>query len=352
MTPKAFSILALITLAALIGAITTTASRSRGVIPDERAGERLVPALSGRVNDIAQIEITDKSGKLTVQRGVDTWEVVEKGGFPARFDAVRAVIIGLAKLTILEPMTADPKRFPRIDVQDPSDSADNRSRRLVLKDEKGGVVADVIIGRNVYSIGSAGGLFVRVPVDRSPGRAWLTEGSVDLPTDAQSWLDRVLIDIAADRVQSLSLTGGEAGAVTVARSAANSPPVLADIPADRQADPAKLERLLGWAVRLSADDVRREDGLTPDPKGRQLSLTTTDGLRVQVLPLTGAAEGRWWRLLVSADDAAPGVTDAARELARQLAWLNRFAITLPVYQAGVVDQGLEEFLQPPAKAGG
>ena len=83
-----------------------------------------------------------KSGEsLTVKLADGSWNVVERSGYPAKFDKVKQAIVTAAELEIEEPKTKKPERWAQLGVEDPA-AQDAESTRLVLSDKSGAVVAD------------------------------------------------------------------------------------------------------------------------------------------------------------------------------------------------------------------
>jgi hypothetical protein len=334
MNPTAFLALLLVTVAAVGGAVWTTAERPRAVA-DERAGERLFPAVTSRANDIARIEVTDKGTTAVVAREGDGWTMPEKGGYPVRIEPIRELVAGVAQLTIREPMTAAPERFARIEVQDPATDRDP-SKRVVLKTRHGTVLADLVVGRSNWQMGAMGGTYVR---DRATNRSWLVQGRVTLPFEANVWMDRQIADVPADRAAAVVLSGGDVPTLTMTR-AADGKAVIAGMAEGREMKTADADRVLSLFTAMNFDDVKGAQGLSVDPAGRSAEVTTTDGLVLRLKPVRDG-EATLWRLEATATaDAAKAEADRINALG------GRFVYRLPIFKADVVGFGPEQVTQP------
>ena len=90
----------------------------------------------------------------------------------------------------MEPKTDDPALYPAIAVE-PPDQAEARSALIEAGGPDGAPLAQAVVGIRSASIGfnPLGGMFVRRPDE---ARAWLVEGSVDLPDEASAWFEPIV----------------------------------------------------------------------------------------------------------------------------------------------------------------
>ena len=165
MSPKAFKIIAVIGLIAVIAgiyvSITDTKSREKHTT---KMGKDLFPGLP--VNDVTRITITRNTGdavELTVKDG--EWVVVNSDGYPADFSRIKATIITLADLASVYPLSASEADLARLELRAPEKTkADGGGTRIVLATEKGNTLAELIIGKEKKKQGDT-----EPPGRRGPG---------------------------------------------------------------------------------------------------------------------------------------------------------------------------------------
>src|SRR5262249_7779271 len=123
MNPRNLGILAAVT--AVVGGLAAVSLyREKAAVAPAAATGAVLPALKSKVNDIATIEITSGEKALTVHRDpakADApWTVKELSEYPAKFDKVKSVLVGLADLEKAEPRTDQPGLYEKIGVQEPA----------------------------------------------------------------------------------------------------------------------------------------------------------------------------------------------------------------------------------------
>lgn len=329
MTPKSFTVLAVATLLS-VGAAAWSVARQPSLDADARAGEAFLPDLAKRANDIARLEVTEGGETLVVARTDTGWVLPDKGGFPAKVEPLRDAVSGLARLTILEAKTDRPDRHDRLGVEDPGkDKA--TSRRLVLKDAGGAVLADLVLGRPSYGVGGTGGLYVR---RGGEDQAWLVSGQVRLPGGPTGWLDTQVADVAAPRVASVALTGGGKDPVRLSRAGEGW--TLERMPRGRTLDSGKAERVAALGSLLTLEDVRPVAGLKGD--GRRAEVTTSDGLVLRLARVAGEAEP--W-VLVTAEARADTARAEAEAITKRMEGV---AVRLPAFKAELLDMAPADLL--------
>ncbi|MGI9463925.1 MAG: hypothetical protein ACR2OM_08295, partial [Aestuariivirgaceae bacterium] len=136
MTPRVVMYLG---IAALVSASAAGAVwRAEHVRPVTRqAGEYLLAGLAEDVNTIAGIAVRAGEKTLELERVGDSWTVAPSG-YPVKAGKLQQVLVGLVRMTKLEPRTASVGKFPVIQVED-AGGADSKARQVTLKNEKGDI---------------------------------------------------------------------------------------------------------------------------------------------------------------------------------------------------------------------
>ena len=284
------------------------------------AGGFALPELGTHAGEVAQITVKRAPMEFNIRKDGDDWKVVEKAGYPAKMDAIRSALVGLAQLKLEEPKTTRPDQYAKLGVDDPvappPDSADKavpQSVLVTLRDGAGKDLGSIILGNPKYGgqgvLGSntAQGVYVRKPGD---AQSWLASGQVELPHEPIGWLEPKFADVKRDRIKSVVVThlsGAGVSMVAVGRERQADPFVVKDIPAGRELkDPGVGESIAATLTGLSFQDVAGANvldraGVDVKP-GPTIVLRTFDGLVVTASSTTKDAKA-WWRLIASADDA-------------------------------------------------
>ncbi len=323
MNTKTLSILGFLAVVGIAGAYIATrpaASESSDVASGASAsgpGAPLFPELASKADAVSTIVVKRAATQFTINKDGETWKVAEKAGYPAKPEAVRALIIGLSQLKLEEPKTQRPEQYSKLGVEDPvappPDSADKnvpQSSLISLKDSAGKEVAAVILGNPKYGgqgvVGSgSSGVYVRKPGDK---QSWLAMGTVEMQREPIGWLESKFADIKRDRIKSVVVSHPVGGTVTVSRDKQADPFSVKDIPAGRELkDPGVGEGIAATLTGMTFQDVAppsaMEASAGSDLKpGPTITLRTFDGLIVTASSITKDAKA-WWRMAASADDA-------------------------------------------------
>src|SRR5581483_4992293 len=148
MKPRSFAALAIITVVALVVAIATYATQNRWS-QAKVSGDPLFPGLAAQAGKVARIEIRQGDKSLVLARDKDSWSLADRSGYPAKTEAVRALLVKLAGAELVETKTQKQGRYALLELEDPS-GKDAKSRLLRLTDDKGAVIAEAVIGKKRY----------------------------------------------------------------------------------------------------------------------------------------------------------------------------------------------------------
>lgn len=352
MKPVTVAILGGLTLVSVVAAGVAVATRS-GQSTTQASGALMFPEFVNRANEARSITITSSSGTVTLKLPDDIgWVLAERADYPVPVEKVRRLIAGVASLRLLESKTDSPERYSRLEVEDPS-AKDAKSRLVSIKDGRGAVLAEVVIGKGNYTLGqnSPGGIYVR---KQGEARSWLAEGSVEAPAVPNDWLERQIADVPNGAVKRLVYRDGGAVIATISRDSQDQEaPALAPVPAGRSADAAKVRRMASALSSLLFEDVRRADAVPFPAGGRQMELETFGGLTVRA-DITQFEGAPWVRISALASaapaDAAPkqeGVDTVAAQADRINKASGGYVFKLPDYKAELLTPALDDLLQKP-----
>jgi len=264
-------------LVALLAAVLINSSRK----PQSEAAaqaQRLLPELHGHMNDVSAITLTGADNKVltTLKRGSDGWTVAEKADYPADVAKVREFLLKLDQGTLIEQKTSSEKRYAELGVDDVKD----KDAKGVLVDIAGLTQPLKLIIGNFNGAGG-GGTFVRRAGDP---QSWLAAGNITVDKNTADWEKRDLTDIAAARLQSLTLTNTDGKPLKAAkqqRTDANFK--VADVPPGREVSSEFVANSLGSVLaNLRAEDAFPAKDMAPPGKVHKAQYVAFDGLVVDV----------------------------------------------------------------------
>ncbi|MCS6931771.1 MAG: DUF4340 domain-containing protein [Acetobacteraceae bacterium] len=238
------------------------------------------PGLAERLARAATIEVARHDGRTTLRRDGERWTIAERGGYPARPERVRELLVGLAELRLTEPRTANPDLLPRLGVEDPLQPGATGTLLRVL-DGSGAPLAELVIGRRRVR---TGGNLPETAYVRRPGepQAWLAEGRIPADHDPNLWLPREIASLPRERFREAVIIRPGAEPFAVRRGPDPDGELSLDpLPEGAEADPDHLASVARAFEALTLTDVRPEAEASGQPAGEG-RWTFTDGLVIHV----------------------------------------------------------------------
>ncbi len=323
MKPRTLVILAVATLAFAIAAVVVDIRSPAG--SSGGAGELLFPGLADQINDAARITVATADRKFAVVRADGGWTVADRYGYPAKFDTVKATLVGLAQLRTVEAKTAEPSLYPRIEVEEASGKG-AKSALLAVEDAKGTTLASLILGKRRY--GRGGGDNAAMIYVRKPGeaRSWLAQGTLERNDDIGMWLQREIVNLDRGRVRQVSVTSpGEQPFVIKKDKPGGGDFALEAVPQeDKVKSSYEVNAIAGGLSALMLEDVLPAKDLKPEAKlVRTLEYKSFDGLVLDIALYQ--QDGKTWAKVQAAFDpngvaaapAAPAEGSSGQEKAAQ-----------------------------------
>lgn len=269
--------------------------------------------LAKDVNSVAKIEIKNAKQSFSMTLNGDNWGLDQKDGYRADFAKVKSAIVSLSNFKLIEKKTSDEKRYARLELDAPN-SVEAKSRKVVLKDAKGGVLADAIIGKlnaNLFGTGGAG-TYIRRGDEKA---TWLARGQVDLGAEPNDWMVRQIVNYGQETVRRVVVANPEGAEIILAKAAKTDKNFkIENLPEGRtiknkdEADP-----LAGVMWRMMFDDVQKAEKQKWPAKPWVAHYTVWDGYIVRI-ETAKFGEDFWGRFTASLDDR---VTDDKKKAAAQ-----------------------------------
>jgi hypothetical protein len=331
--------LLLVTAAAVLVAVLVSLRGGAGAA-DPRLDHVVLPELRQRLGDVARVTLVHGGAKTTLLRQGDAWVVEEKGNFPGDAAKVAQAVRALADLRYVEPKTRKAELYPRLEVED-AGAKDAKSTLVTVSDAKGTPLAEIIAGKHRMDElgGGSDGVYLRKPGD---AQAWLARGALELAADTAGWLDRAIVDLPREKVKEVVLIQPDGGRLDIAHDKPEDKLELKGAPADAKpkTDTALVEPTTALAS-LTLTDVRPAAELPLPADGvARAEVTSFDGL---VLKLALAdKDGKSW-VHVEASGSGASEKSAQALNARLQPWV--FAI--PDYKAKLLRTKLADVTAPP-----
>jgi hypothetical protein len=165
---------------------------------------RLYPGLESGLDAIEAVRVF-KSGDtraVELKRGESGWTVTDRAGYRADEAKLGKLVRAIADAELVEEKTSNPARYPALGVED-TGKPDAGSVRVELA----GLARPVNL-----IVGMAGpGASSRYVRRAGEAQSWLIDQALDAPSEPEAWLEKGVVDIPADRVQSatVAVKGGK-----------------------------------------------------------------------------------------------------------------------------------------------
>jgi hypothetical protein len=210
MNRQRFIALMVAALLAISGALYLSTQRN---LPRDPHGMALLPTLSSELNSVSALTVRKGAASpVTVHKQGEQWTVAERADYPADVPKLKKLLLALSDAKIREEKTSNPDSYAIIGVEDPSQpGATGTQIELTAQNGKHAV----IVGK------SAGeGTFVRRAGEKT---SYIVEPGISVEAEPRYWIDTRLLDIPADKIQSIESKPASGAAYSVHRVAASQP---------------------------------------------------------------------------------------------------------------------------------
>ena len=176
---------------AIAGALLLSTQRN---LPRDPHGSSFLPSLAAELNTVTSLSVSKGSPTpaVTVHKQGEQWSVAQRADYPADVLKLRKLLQALNDAKIREEKTSNPANYSIIGVEDPlKPRASGAQIELIAQDGK----HDVIIGKSVGN-----GNFVRRAGETT---SYVIEPAISLEAEPRFWIDTKLLDLPADKIQSI-----------------------------------------------------------------------------------------------------------------------------------------------------
>jgi len=294
---------------------------------DTRIGQKLLAGV--KLEDVVEFSLRGPAGRLTMVRRGGTWAIEERGNFPADEERVRALLLKLVELKIVQTEPVAQAQRARLNLLTPAAGAGTgAATSLTLKDGKGKAIASLLLGKKVTTQTAASGH--SADQGAPTGRYVMQEkdtGSVVLVSDPletadpkpEAWISKNLIH--AERLKSVTATAADGKKrFILSRESESEDWTLAG---GAKPDSQKVRDAVGALQGMTLKDVVTDSGAAAEGLARPVTVTadTFDGLNYTLRIGGKAPENRVFiALSVGGDPPAKRKTkkdETAEEKAKQ-----------------------------------
>ncbi len=187
---------------AIIAVVVSNMNRGKIDSEIDKAGV-LMPELTAQVSKLNRIIFTEKiDGELvtnTLVKEDDQWLVTTAFNYPARVQMLTELMNTLALAKTVEPKTAKPEFYYRLEVNEPETTEEDISgtRVQMFADEE--LAFDLIIGKTVLN---GNGQYVRFTQEP---QSWLMDQEINISAEALALLNRVIGKVRSVDVQRIDI---------------------------------------------------------------------------------------------------------------------------------------------------
>lgn len=267
--PQHFVALAIATLLSVFLSIGLYAANYR-FSTGKIEGTLLLPDLTRQSERIASIQLQQGDKKITLNRNGAAWTIAEREGYPANPDRVRALLLALSRMELVEQRTALKDKWKLLELEDPA-AKDAKSRLVRLLDAKGAAIGEIVLGKarhDAFGPGK-GGIYVRRPAEQ---QTWLAMGDPKGGVDLKDWVALTAFELDTATITKITIEHpGEEPIVVEKGDGKESTFKLAKaIPEGMKLKQGfTIDQIGGGFAAIELDDVRR---LAQTPTGDKVSI--------------------------------------------------------------------------------
>ncbi|SDH29575.1 DUF4340 domain-containing protein [Roseospirillum parvum] len=351
MKPVTVAWMAAVALA--LAVLTAVTLLSRPIAAPVDVAGRVLPGLLDRLDEVAAVRVEDADGQIDVVRLDGAWQLPGHDSYPARAEAVKSLLIDLARMEKVEAKTDDPDLYGRLKVAD-RDTEGARSILVALLGEDGQPIDRLLVGKRATVLGEEGGVFVRRPGE---ARSWLATGTVQPDSSVREWAERDLMDLEESRLARVHVTPAQGTPFTLVRQSPEADGfTLQEVPEGKA---QKGDHILTPVARVltdaKLDDVAPENAIELDPASTiKATFETFDGLTVGLEMSheagTETAEGPapyWVRISLTLPENGLDETLAEQATTWQQRTQGRL-FRLPGFKTAPLEKSLDDLITTPS----
>lgn len=273
-------------------------------VEDREGGVVFLSGLMGKINQVAQVVVTEGQSATHLKLKDDRWIVEEKAGYEAEFSKVKKLLLGLAELKTIESKTSRPENYGRLGVQNVGEDGEVKSRQIQLLDKADNVLHTLIVGKSKAS--NVRGVTATYVRRLNEAQSWLVNGQIEMPSSQTDWLNKNIINLSASRIQSVEITQPDKSQLLISKKAKEDKNyVVENLPAKAELKSESVANSIANALQsLSFDEVLNRSTFKADnAQITRVVFKTFDGLELTAqLNIKDDKYYLWFDTKTSSDD--------------------------------------------------
>ncbi len=333
----------LLVLVVVIGGAAWLHSRKQAAAwsnPDSAVGRKLLGDF--QVNDVAQIRIRHGAEAVDLAQTNGLWRVRERGGYPADFSQISALLLKLRDLKIVQTEQVGPSQWARLDLAAPGSGA-NAATLLEFFDAGGKPLRTLWIGKShqhqssspaatpdMGDQGWADGRYVRTATNADMV-AVIADPLTEVNPEASQWLDKTFFKV--EKPTTVSVTYPNATNSWELVSETNSWKLVKARP-DEKLDASQASETAGSLASPGFNDIAV--GLKPPQTGldrpTRIGIKTADGFNYAINVGDKTNDNYFMTVAVAATFSKTNAPAESKKLADELAQesqLNQWTYLVP-----------------------
>lgn len=238
-------------------------------LADARLNQPLVDRAT--IEKAQKLRLTDAGKTVELVRQPDgTWRVVSYHDLPVDFNKLSGFVGNLTDAKLQRLVTSSADRIGRLEFKD---------TKIELFDAADKPLLSLVLGKNA-EVG--GGRYVRFGDEQ---KAYLTNLSAWLDTEAKNWANAELINIKPEDIAKVEIPLAEGGPVTLSRARKEDPWTSESAPANQKVKSDKVASVLSSIANIRFSETTAPDDPSVAPAKanlRTFKLTTFDNKTITV----------------------------------------------------------------------
>lgn len=281
-------------------------------------GQAALPGLAPQLNQVTALVIEPAgSASFRLELTAEGWRAPAKGGYPVNTAKVRRFLLRLADAQVLETKTANPALHDRLGVDAPDDRPGSG---VLLHLEGTDAVPPVLIGQRETR--GLGGTYLRL-IDEPA--ALLVDQDLQLEREPLDWLERELLDIPPEDIESLEIVQPDGDTLRIDRDELGIFRIAEPPAGFRPPGPTAAEAVARALAGLRLDDVRPLEGWEPEDPPTRARFRLRDGLVIEArswVPESDAADTASWTAFAASHEPTEDGAAPAQEVIDRAGGLN------------------------------
>ena len=210
------------------------------------------------VTELSGISIHSNEGIVVIKKDNSVWVIEKKYNYLADFSLINQLVNNLKTAKVGRSFESSADAMSRLGLQPPEKTDvedEDKGIRISLKNAKGDVLADVIIGKTRELTAGSGGHYI---MPTKGNTIYLVDKKFeDIGKTDLDWIEKNVLDIKEDEIEKVVCYPLNEDKIlyTLKRPEKGKPPLLVDMAKAAELNPSKVDDVMTALEPLSIDDI-------------------------------------------------------------------------------------------------